>query len=198
MADTVFIRSADQLAHSGAVHVHGPDGSWVPVAAIDYYLPGVGEPQFFAGGHALYSSPASFVRLQQAILGGGSLDGVQILERATIDAMFVNQLGQLDVGIIATTDQSASLDIDLRRDGLGLGIMLNGGDGPIGLPPHTGGWAGGFNTFYWIDRERDLTAALYTQTLPFWTRRSWRSWLSSRRRCTRTAPRSSRRVIKPI
>jgi CubicO group peptidase (beta-lactamase class C family) len=30
---------------------------------------------------------------------------------------------------------------------------------------------GGFNSFFWIDRERDVTAALYTQTLPFYDAR---------------------------
>jgi CubicO group peptidase (beta-lactamase class C family) len=27
---------------------------------------------------------------------------------------------------------------------------------------------GGFNTFFWVDRKRGITAALYTQTIPFY------------------------------
>jgi len=30
-----------------------------------------------------------------------------------------------------------------------------------------GGWAGIFNTFWWVDRRSGVSAAFWTQTLPF-------------------------------
>jgi methyl acetate hydrolase len=163
MTGTTFVRTPEQLARSGAVHLRTGDG-WIALPAADYYLPGVTAPEFYAGGHALYSTPVDYLRMQQALLR----DGEPVLRPATVANLFRPQLGDLDVGIIPSVDPVASADLDLRGMDWGLGIMLNTGAGPIGLPPGTGGWTGGFNTFYWVDRANGFTAALYTQTLPFW------------------------------
>ena len=35
-------------------------------------------------------------------------------------------------------------------------------------PVGAGGWAGAFNTYFWIDRANGLAALFFTQTLPFY------------------------------
>ena len=51
---------------------------------------------------------------------------------------------------------------------MGLDVMLTVTPRPGMRRAGSGGWAGTFNTFYWFDRESDLAAGLYLQTLPFY------------------------------
>jgi CubicO group peptidase (beta-lactamase class C family) len=92
MAETAFLMSPDQRAKSVPVHLKGEDGSW---AASDIDLRQ--DPDYWAGGHGLHSTPRDFLRFQRTLLGDGtSPDGVKALEKDTVDAAFTNQIGELD------------------------------------------------------------------------------------------------------
>ena len=78
MADTTVLIDADALGRTAAVHIRQDDGAW-NATDIDYYAPGSGTPEFFAGGHCLYSTAHDCLRLQRALLAGGALDGVRVL-----------------------------------------------------------------------------------------------------------------------
>jgi CubicO group peptidase (beta-lactamase class C family) len=52
-------------------------------------------------------------------------------------------------------------------DKFGLGFALNSKPSAAGRGANTMAWAGIYNTFYWIDREHQVTAVLMTQMLPF-------------------------------
>ena len=56
----------------------------------------VEEPEYWAGGHGLYSTPRDYIKFQRALLGGGEVDRVRILTQSTVDAAFTNQIGELD------------------------------------------------------------------------------------------------------
>ena len=74
------------------VHLKGEDGAWAPTD-IDL----VQEPEYWAGGHGLHSTPRDYLKFQRMLLGDGtSPDGVQILSKETVDAAFTNQIGELD------------------------------------------------------------------------------------------------------
>ncbi len=92
MNETSFAPTANQRANMTAhPHVKGEDGTWADIGEV---FPA--EPEYWAGGHGLHSTPRDFIRFQRALLGGGELDGVRILEQATVDAAFTNQIGDLD------------------------------------------------------------------------------------------------------
>ena len=66
------------------------------------------SPEYYAGGHGLYSTPHDYIRFERALLRGGELDGVRILSADTVDAAFTNQIGDLDFPpAIPTADPSA-------------------------------------------------------------------------------------------
>jgi CubicO group peptidase (beta-lactamase class C family) len=52
-------------------------------------------------------------------------------------------------------------------DKFGLGFALNSKALGTGRAANTMSWAGIFNTFFWIDREKQVGAVLMTQMLPF-------------------------------
>jgi methyl acetate hydrolase len=163
MDHTTWLMSDEQRANSVPVHLHNEDGSW---AATD--LDWSQKPDWWAGGHGLYSTPRDYLRFQRMLLGGGTLDGAQILKPETVDAAFTNQIGEIDFPPeIKTADPGSTADFN-GGPGLkwGLGLLLNSQQQPGMRAPGSGSWAGIFNTHFWVDRKTGVTGAIYSQTLP--------------------------------
>ena len=93
----------------------------------------------------------------------------KILETASLDEAFTNQIGELDFPpAIATADPSSSADFNAGPGyKFGLGLLLNSEDQPGARKAGSGAWAGIFNTHFWVDRSTGVTGAIYAQTLPF-------------------------------
>ena len=164
MNSTTWILTAEQRAQCIPVHVRGEDGAWV-ATDLDFAQ----NPEYWAGGHGLYSTPRDYLQFQRMLLGEGELDGTRILDQQTVKDAFRNQIGSLDFPAeIRTADPPVTCDIALGP-GLkwGLGLLLN----PEGVPgmraPGSGAWAGLFNTHFWVDPTSGLTASIFTQLLPF-------------------------------
>jgi len=164
MTNTTARMTPEQRANSTPIHVRGEDGAWV-ATDMDWAQ----EPDYWGGGHFLYSTPRDYLKFQRMLLGCGSLDDVQILERATVAAAFANQIGELDVpAAISTAHPELSADVNLGP-GLkwGLGLLLNHVQQPGMRAAGSGSWAGLFNTHFWVDPASEVTGAIYSQLLPF-------------------------------
>lgn len=163
MVDTTVRMDAEQRARSVPVHVRGEDGS---LASSD--LDWAQEPEFWGGGHALYSTPRDYLRFQRMLLGGGELDGQRLLGQALVDEAFGNQIGDGFVGPVTTVRPDLSLDVDLGPgQKFGLGLLLNTVEQPGMRAAGSGAWAGIFNSHFWVDRTNGLTGAIFLQILPF-------------------------------
>ena len=165
MNETAFVMSDVQRANSIPVHMRGEDGAW---AATEVDL--VQQPEYWAGGHGLYSTPRDYMKFQRMLLGNGtSPDGVKVLDSATVDAAFTNQIGELDFPAeIKSADPVSTCDFNAGPGfKFGYGLLLNTDDVPGARRAGTGAWAGLLNTHFWIDRTTGITAAIYSQTLPF-------------------------------
>lgn len=98
--------------------------------------------------------------------------GAQILTKATVDAMFENQIPQFPdfgrQGIPPSKSDLTNAIPDLypgKKQGWGLTFMLS--DGPTGRSDGTVHWAGLANLFWWCDREKGVAGIIGTQVLPF-------------------------------
>lgn len=163
--DSTTARMTDaQRANSAPIHVRGEDGAWA-VTDIDWAQ----EPDYWGGGHFLYSTPRDYLLLQRMLLGGGALGDTQILERTTVDAAFTNQIGNFDFPpAISTARPELSADVNLGPNlKWGLGLLLNETHQPGMRAAGSGAWAGLFNTHFWVDPTTRVTGAIYSQTLPF-------------------------------
>jgi methyl acetate hydrolase len=103
------------------------------------------------------------------LLGGGALGRTRILEQATVKAAFTNQIGDLYFpAAIATARPELSADVNLGP-GLkwGLGLLLNETQRPDMRAAGSGGWAGLFNTHFWVDPTTRVTGSIFSQVLPF-------------------------------
>jgi CubicO group peptidase (beta-lactamase class C family) len=165
MRSTTFLMNDEQRANSVPVHLRGEDGAWQAVPEVDWSQ----EPEWWAGGHGLHSTPRDYLRFQRMLLGGGTLEGTRILEPATIEDAFTNHIGDLDFPAeIRTADPGSTADFNAGPGfKWGLGLLLNSEQQPGMRAAGSGAWAGIFNTHFWVDRSTGVTGAVYSQTLPF-------------------------------
>lgn len=115
------------------------------------------------GGTGLQGSPKSYMRLLRLLLCGGTLDGQQILKRATVDTMFESHLAtpELRAEMGALTKNVG--DPFSRREqkvyegiSWGYGGLLSGEGMPSGRGKGAMTWAGYANTFWVVDRAKDV------------------------------------------
>ena len=164
MNETAFAPSAAQRANMSAVHVKGEDGTWADIGEVL-----VAKPEYWSGGHGLHSTPRDYMKFQRALLGGGELDSVRILETSTVDAAFTNQIGDFDFpAAIPTADPGASYSFNVGSGyKWGYGLLLNTRDIPGMRRAGSGAWAGLCNTHFWVDPTTGITGSIYSNFLPF-------------------------------
>jgi len=166
MTDSGFAPSAAQSDRVVRVHQRQPDGSIEPIA-VD--MP-PRDPEFWAGGGGLYSTGPDYLTFLRMLLGEGRLDGVQLLRAETVAEMGRNQVGDLTAGEMRTVMPDRSNDFALSPDGSarwGLAYMIDTKTGPNGRSAGSLSWGGMFNSYYWIDPQKQVAAVILTQILPF-------------------------------
>jgi CubicO group peptidase (beta-lactamase class C family) len=127
------------------------------------------------GGGALYSTVGDFLALTRVLLNDGASapadvpQRTQLLEPESVAAMTRNQIG----GLVAERQRSCvpqrTADF-LFMDGtqkFGFGVLIETHARPSGRAAGSYGWAGIYNTYFWVDRHAGLAAAVFMQTSPF-------------------------------
>ena len=161
MQDSFYKVPEEKTARRAAIHARTEAGLAV--------TPHLGEP--VSGGGGLSSTIADYLRFMRALLNQGTLDGAKILQPHTVDMMFENHIGDLDVNPGPTQIPDISNDFDMgfgEPAKWGLGFGLHQAQTESGRPKGSASWAGLFNSYFWIDRENDLCAVIATQVLPFY------------------------------
>ena len=165
MHNTAFYIAANQRAREASIHRRNADGSFKPERPEKP----VGTKVFFGGG-GIYSTAPDYLALLQALLNGGSLRGATILKPETVALMSKNQVGDIEAGVMKTTNPALSSDVDFfpgvrKRWAFGHMITLD----PVknGRKAGTLTWAGLLNTYYWIDPASGIAGVIMMQTLPF-------------------------------
>jgi methyl acetate hydrolase len=164
MTDTGFVLSADQASRLVRVHRRGPDGSLEPITLE------VPQREFFSGGGGLLSTGRDYLTFLQMLLHQGRYNGGELLRPETAALMGQNQIGDIPVRVMKTAMPDLSNDVDLFpgvRCGHGLASVVNAQQGPNGRSAGTLTWAGLFNTYFWIDPQKQVAGVILTQILPF-------------------------------
>mmetsp|Transcript_60804 Transcript_60804/g.96492 ORF Transcript_60804/g.96492 Transcript_60804/m.96492 type:complete len:268 (-) Transcript_60804:245-1048(-) len=134
-------------------------------AYVDAYEGNASEIYF--GGGGLFSTMHDYLRFSQMLLNGGTIDGVRVLCRSTVEFMTSNHLPKPH--LLNELDRGCGFSkTDLNGMGfcLGMSLILSPADfgvvcstGEFGL----GGWA---STWFAIDPKERLIAVLLTQLCP--------------------------------
>jgi len=158
MKDTGFSVPAGQRGRVVDMPTTTAEGQLVIAATRDALHPGEMLRPYPSGAGGLYSTAGDYWRFCQMLLNGGSLEGISLLGRKTVDLMMSNHLTQLD-----PTVNSFS-----KAEGFGLGgyvvldVARRGRLGSVGQF----GWSGAGSTYFTIDRQENLIAMLLMQHLP--------------------------------
>jgi CubicO group peptidase (beta-lactamase class C family) len=172
LTDTAFIldaRSNDRLA---LPHTDRTATAQI-LPAYDFDNP----PMLFSGGTGLLSSAADYCRFCQMLLNQGSLDGVRLLSRKSVQLMLSDHLPP-GIAFGANTRElgvSAPLPEFGQSYGLGVGIRTHPGLSPV--PGSVGDvfWGGALGTYFWVDPREQLIAILMMQELDATRRACYRS-----------------------
>jgi methyl acetate hydrolase len=174
MTDTTFSLTEQQRAREASLHVREANGKLVPQP--------LEKPKVlkaFSGGGGIYSTAPDYLTLLQALLNGGSFRGTTILRPESVASMSANQIGNLEAGILKTTNPALSNDVDFFpgvRLRWGLGHMINLDPLRDGRKAGSLTWAGLFNTYYWIDPTMRIAGVIMMQILPFADRPALRAY----------------------
>jgi CubicO group peptidase (beta-lactamase class C family) len=114
------------------------------------------KPVMESGGGGLVSTTMDYARFCQMLLNGGTLDGVGIISRKTLQLMASDHLGP-----------HVRIEGDLvpPGHGFGLGFAVRTQAGIASFPGSVGQffWSGMGGTFFWIDPVEDLFAVFMSQ-----------------------------------
>jgi methyl acetate hydrolase len=174
MIDTSFSLTGEQRSRQALLHVRDANGKLLPQP-----LEKSDVPKVFLGGGGIYSTAPDYLTLLQALLNGGSLRETSILRPETVALMSENQIGNLEAGILKTTNPALSNDVNffpgvqLRW---GLGHMITVAPVPGGRKAGSLTWAGLFNTYYWIDPATRIAGVIMMQILPFADRQALKAY----------------------
>jgi CubicO group peptidase (beta-lactamase class C family) len=103
-------------------------------------------------------------------MAGGQLGQRRILAPESVATMGRNQIGEVALRPMPSFIPQLAKDraeMPGRPDKFGFGFALNTTPLEKGRGANTLSWAGIFNTFFWIDRDKKVCAVVMTQMLPF-------------------------------
>ena len=114
------------------------------------------KPAMESGGGGLVSTTMDYARFCQMLLSGGTLDGVRIIGRKTLELMASDHLGpnvKLDSHLVPAG----------HSFGLGFAVRTQQGMAPFAGSVGQFFWSGMAGTFFWIDPREDLFAVFMSQ-----------------------------------
>lgn len=158
MKDTFFTLPTSRRADRAVAYTKREKGLERPAAPAAGFEPG-GEYFYFSGAGGLTGSTEDYLQFAQMLLNGGTLNGVRLLSRKTVELMTSDAIGPLDLGNYAG-------DQVLKGYGFGLGVRVRRSTGESGWMGSPGdfGWAGALGTYFWIDPKEQLIGLLMIQT----------------------------------
>jgi len=155
------------------VHFRGEDGKLVanPDAVC------ATNPEFYGGGHYLYSTLNDYSSFLLTILNNGQhpMSGTRILQDATVKTyLFEDQIHKVcspdGIGKIISSIPMASNNGEFLpglKKGWSCGLMLNPEGSLKGRSPGSGSWAGLGNLYYWLDPKAGKLGLFITEIVPF-------------------------------
>jgi methyl acetate hydrolase len=165
MPDSFFDVPAEKAPRVVPTYQRGEDGGLVKAPP----RPASPGARFHSGGGGLFSTAPDYLRFVRALMAGGQLEGRRILSAESVAMMGRNQIGDLEIRPFSSVMPQLATDgatLPGALDKFGLGFALNTGTAGTARGAATISWAGIFNTFFWIDREKQIGAVLMSQMLP--------------------------------
>jgi CubicO group peptidase (beta-lactamase class C family) len=165
MTDTAFWCPPEKINRFASCYMPASDGRITvqdDAGASSYAKP----PSLESGGGGLVSTVHDYMRFCRMMLGGGALDGVQILSPKTVALFSLNHLPDgkelADMAPPGNFSESGYSGIGFS---IGCGVNIN--VAKTRLPGTTGEffWGGAASTAFWIDPTEELAVVFMTQVI---------------------------------
>ncbi len=115
---------------------------------------------FERGGHGLYSTTDDYMRFLPVLMTGKTADGEALLSAPMVDMMWSNRIPQIQLPLSIGPNVLAGYGWTLFGR-----VMMNPGQAMFLTATGEGGWAGAAATYFWVDREAELSGVVMTQYL---------------------------------
>ncbi|PQJ21132.1 serine hydrolase [Tenacibaculum sp. SG-28] len=125
----------------------------------------------YSGDDGLWSSPSDYMQLLKCMLNYGTLNGVKILEKGTVEEMKNNQIGDISMDASGNYFNPAyccnleNFTTESTKWGLAWAIDTEGK--AYGRKPGTVYWGGMMNTYFYIDYTSEVAVCVFSQHIPF-------------------------------
>ena len=103
------------------------------------------------------STVPDYTRFLRMLLNGGELDSVRLLKPETVQLMTQNQIGGLN----------NQFGVHGDKFGYGFGVVTAAGKDKSPASVGSYSWGGIWNTFFWVDPEKQMVGVVMTQLYPF-------------------------------
>jgi CubicO group peptidase (beta-lactamase class C family) len=151
MVDTVFVVDEARRPRLATVYTPSQDGALTPRETET--VPFTERPQLIEGTVGLVSTVPDYLRFCQMLLNRGELDGVGILQAATVDRLTANGLPEAVMKL-----RGGSMGWALGN----FNVMTDATSRLLGEY----GWDGTAGTIFWNDPKRRMVTMVWTQSQP--------------------------------
>jgi CubicO group peptidase (beta-lactamase class C family) len=165
MTHTGYAVTPEMTALQSSIHRRAGDGTII----LEDMPPQAGPVREYGSG-GLNGNTPDYLRFIRMILNSGSGNGNQLLKPETVANMSQNHMGDIRVEMLKTANPSISLDAEFfpgLPKSWGYTFMINEEQAPTGRPAGSLAWAGGVNTFFWIDPTNGIGGVFMSQLRPF-------------------------------
>jgi CubicO group peptidase (beta-lactamase class C family) len=155
MIDTGFFVPPEKIDRFATQYAMGDGGLRVEdEAAGGWYA---GEPAYERAGAELVSTAGDYLKFCRMMLAGGTLDGVRILSRPSVELMIMDHTSEAQ-----KRGPDAAMFLG-NGGGWGLHVGVNTARTSAYTNPGRFGWDGGYGTSGWSDPKEELIGILLTQ-----------------------------------
>jgi CubicO group peptidase (beta-lactamase class C family) len=167
MNDTAFYVPPEKVERFASCYQPiGPGKAGLKLQDDAAKSPYLTPPKLESGGGGLVSTAHDYMRFCRMMLGGGSLDGVQILSPKTVALFSLNHLP--NNGEVAQMSPAGTFsESSYAGVGFSIGCGVNIDVAKTRLPGTVGEyfWGGAAATAFWIDPKEDLAVVFMTQVM---------------------------------
>jgi CubicO group peptidase (beta-lactamase class C family) len=162
MKDSCFYCEADRLDRLVTEHQWDEQGKIVVRDRPETTEKAGGKGRRLISGNGLFggmlSTAADWTRFAQMLLNKGSLNGVRILGRKSVDLMTTNHIGDREVDLVVGPGYGFGFGYAVRKTIAG--SFLPGS-------PGTFGWGGAAGTWFFVDPAEDLFGLFFTHVFGY-------------------------------
>jgi CubicO group peptidase (beta-lactamase class C family) len=160
LVDTGFAVPQSKAERGARPQREGPANELPRIPPVTADLP------YKSGGGGMVSTAADYARFCQFWLNGGTLDGVRLVSRKTVELMTTDHLPPgAAMGPDMTRFEALLPSADVGQGfGLGFAVRTAAGRNPLHGSVGDYFWGGAFGTFFWIDPKEQMFAILMMQS----------------------------------